>query len=528
MSGLTVLAPGAVFAADYRIEKPLKEGGMGAVYIAEQISTSRRCALKVMQPELVKDAEARKRFTREAKIGGQLQSDFIVQVLQAGVDETTGMPWLAMELLEGEDLEEYADKKGRLAPEELLKVFDPLCEALGEAHGKNIVHRDLKPENIFLAKPRRKRFLRRRSVRPNGGCAGLLPPAFDAWFANCVNRDSNSRYKDAALAFAALESGARTGAPRWTLGAAGTLVIVSLGVFACTRSHDSVSGSGSASGTASSAPVSTAAAPLVATTPAPVAPPVPIVTAPLVATTPAPVAPPVPTAPECGEGMVKILGGTFSMGSDNGGDSEKPAHPVTVKTFCIDRTEVTTAAYQACVGTRKCTPAEKGGHCNAGQAARKNHPINCVNWDQGRAFCAAQNKRLPTEEEWEFAARGTEGRLYPWGSAAPSNQVCWDGEGNDLGNGNRKGTCAVGQYSAGNTPLGVADMAGNVWEWTASFYCPYGAETKGQSCTNDTRVSRGGSWYSVFAWSLRGAYRDRGAPSNAGSLVGFRCSQDFP
>ncbi len=90
-----MLTPGTVFAGSYRVEKPLKEGGMGAVYVATQIGTSQRCALKVMQPELVKDAEARKRFEREAKAGGQLQSDFVVKVLDARVDETTGMPWLA-------------------------------------------------------------------------------------------------------------------------------------------------------------------------------------------------------------------------------------------------------------------------------------------------------------------------------------------------------------------------------------------------------------------------------------------------
>lgn len=157
MSGLALLSPGAIFASDYRVIRPLREGGMGAVYAVEQLSTSRPCALKVMQPALVNHPDARKRFLREAKIGAQLKSDFVVQVIQAGVDDATGMPWLAMELLEGEDLDAYANRVGRLDAKDVLEIFDQLCDALGEAHGKGIVHRDLKPENIFLAPPRRRR-----------------------------------------------------------------------------------------------------------------------------------------------------------------------------------------------------------------------------------------------------------------------------------------------------------------------------------------------------------------------------------
>lgn len=130
---------------------------MGAVYVAEQISTERHCALKVMQPDLVDHPEARKRFLREARIGALLKSDFVVKVLQAGIDEVTGMPWLAMELLEGQDLETYVLGRGNLNSSEVVEILDQLCDALGEAHAKGIVHRDIKPENIFLAAPRRRR-----------------------------------------------------------------------------------------------------------------------------------------------------------------------------------------------------------------------------------------------------------------------------------------------------------------------------------------------------------------------------------
>jgi formylglycine-generating enzyme required for sulfatase activity len=182
-----------------------------------------------------------------------------------------------------------------------------------------------------------------------------------------------------------------------------------------------------------------------------------------------------------------------------------------VAAFVMDRTEVTVAAYAACVASGKCTPADKGGSCNAGVAGRESHPINCVDWNQADAYCKAQGLRLPTEEEWEHAATGGDGRAYPWGDAAPSNQLCWNGEGNDQGRGNRKSTCAVGSYPKGRSPLGLDDMSGNVWEWTSS-------------ARGDGRVNRGGSWYGGGPSAFRSAYRSRNVPTNQSVYLGFRCA----
>jgi eukaryotic-like serine/threonine-protein kinase len=150
------LEPGTLFAGDYRIAKKLGEGGMGAVYEAQQVSTGRRRALKLMLPELVAKPDVRRRFETEARIGARIESDHVVDVIAAGVDEATGTPWLAMELLEGEPLDQYADRRGRLSTAEVREILDQLCHALGEAHRHGIVHRDLKPENIFITRPRRK------------------------------------------------------------------------------------------------------------------------------------------------------------------------------------------------------------------------------------------------------------------------------------------------------------------------------------------------------------------------------------
>ncbi len=147
--------PGTVFAGDYRVVRSMSAGGMGAVYVAEQISTGKQRALKVMLPQLVADASLRKRFEQEARIGSLIESEHVVEVVGAGVDPALGLPWLAMELLHGEDLAKVVSKRGPLPVQEVVVVFEQLCHAVGAAHRVGVVHRDLKPENIFLAQARR-------------------------------------------------------------------------------------------------------------------------------------------------------------------------------------------------------------------------------------------------------------------------------------------------------------------------------------------------------------------------------------
>jgi len=150
------LIAGSIFARDFRILAPLAEGGMGAVYSVEQLSTGKRRALKVMLPALIPDARARERFVQEARIGAQVESEHIVDVVASGIDEPTGMPWIAMELLDGQDLAAYIAQRGPMPHAEAYELIAQLCDGLGAAHKKGIVHRDLKPENIFIATTRRR------------------------------------------------------------------------------------------------------------------------------------------------------------------------------------------------------------------------------------------------------------------------------------------------------------------------------------------------------------------------------------
>jgi formylglycine-generating enzyme required for sulfatase activity len=221
------------------------------------------------------------------------------------------------------------------------------------------------------------------------------------------------------------------------------------------------------------------------------------------------------------EAMVTIPAGTFMMGSDSGESNEAPVHSVSVDSFQLDVTEVTVAAYQDCVDDGECAAGEATDYdarCNTGVTGREHHPINCVDWEQASAYCEWRGKRLPSEEEWEYAARGRDARVYPWGDAQPDDsRLCWSG---DLMA--RDQSCAVGEFSDGDSPFGVKDMAGNVWEWTASGY----SENYASSRTDEFRVIRGGSWYSRRTAYERVAFRMSENPVFRMPDSGLRCAMD--
>ena len=217
------------------------------------------------------------------------------------------------------------------------------------------------------------------------------------------------------------------------------------------------------------------------------------------------------------EGMITIPTGIFLMGSraHHGRPEDRPMHEVALAAFDLDRTEVTTRAYRACMSRGACArPHEDSAYCNTDERAppgRDDHPINCVDWNHAAAYCASVGKRLPTEPEWEYAARGgAELRHYSWGEEAPTSEIaCYD----------HVGTCAVGSFKPG--AFGLVDMSGNVWEWTASWFGPYPHEAR----EGEVRVYRGGSWSRRFPKWLDNAMRNRSAPDRWSASLGFRCAR---
>jgi formylglycine-generating enzyme required for sulfatase activity len=221
--------------------------------------------------------------------------------------------------------------------------------------------------------------------------------------------------------------------------------------------------------------------------------------------------------------MVYVPGGNFKMGL-TGRSSEQPEHTVYVDAFWIDQTEVTNKMYALCVAAGKCNPPGESRSNSRekyyGNSEYDDYPVIYVSWNDASAYCAWADRRLPTEAEWEKAARGTDERTYPWGNSIDCTYANYSGcDHND--------TTSVGSPENGKSPYGAYDMAGNVWEWVADWYEAYPGNTVGDSAYGAKyRVLRGGSWASPSD-NMYSAIREARRPdltflTKQGDL-GFRC-----
>ena len=232
--------------------------------------------------------------------------------------------------------------------------------------------------------------------------------------------------------------------------------------------------------------------------------------------------------------MVYIPEGEFLMGNNgrnssegSGDEDEQPLHRVYLKGYWMDRYEVTNAMYEAFV---KATGHRTPKHWDQGHypSQKANHPVVYVDWHDADAYCRWAGERLPTEEEWEKAARGTDGRVFPWGNQFDVKKAntpqYW------LTQGKEGGTLPVGSFEAGKSPYGLYDMAGNVYEWTSSWYKPYpGNKVFNMHYGEVNKVLRGGSWYDCLSYGCglsSPAYnRSRFTPQVRNKGFGFRCAR---
>jgi formylglycine-generating enzyme required for sulfatase activity len=218
--------------------------------------------------------------------------------------------------------------------------------------------------------------------------------------------------------------------------------------------------------------------------------------------------------------MVEIPAGPFTMGTDSGDPNEAPAHEADLPAFMIDKFEVTNADFAVFVeATGYETYAEKEGRTSgrASGEGKDNHPVVYVTFDDAVAYCTWAGKRLPTEAEWEKAARGPEGFLFPWGND-------WDSTQANVKESGLRGTAAVGSYPPNG--YGLCDMAGNVWEWVDSPYEAYpGSDYQDSKYSPDLRGLRGGGWFDDEA-QVRANNRNAGDPTTtANDDIGFRCAR---
>lgn len=262
--------------------------------------------------------------------------------------------------------------------------------------------------------------------------------------------------------------------------------------------------------------------------------------------------------------MALIPKGQYFMGSDaaDAMDNQKPSHNVALGAFCMDLYEVTAAQYKACSDVGKCRRAPTEVHwpditgadhdaysplCTAGDAEKQDHPINCVNWDMANTFCKAQGKRLPTEAEWEYAARGPDGRIYPWGDEEPTAEhlnacgtecLVWARKARvaaqfpgvlyEADDGFAT-TAPVGKFPKGRSRFGPYDVVGNVWEWVSDWEGAYSAgdqENPKGPAQGEKKVIRGGAWNGSFPSWLHPSYRYATDPMARSHGIGFRCAGD--
>jgi formylglycine-generating enzyme required for sulfatase activity len=243
---------------------------------------------------------------------------------------------------------------------------------------------------------------------------------------------------------------------------------------------------------------------------------------------------------ELGLVPVRIEGGSYRPGRPGAtNDETPPSYDVRVAAFELSKTEVTVAQFRKCVNEGPCTAPQTGEYCKAewfnwDKPDRANHPVNCVDWHQARKFAEWSGARLPTEAEWEWAARGrNEARKYPWGSTDPTCAVAvMKGEGgHGCGTNATWPTC---QKPGGHSRDGVCDLGGNVWEWVEDAYEQSGHEGIPRDGTARTgaegadRVDRGGGWWGGGPAVFRAAVRSGDSPGDRFVSLGFRVARPLP
>jgi eukaryotic-like serine/threonine-protein kinase len=265
-----------------------------------------------------------------------------------------------------------------------------------------------------------------------------------------------------------------------------------------------------------------------------------------------------PPAATCPAEMVQIPAGQFFMGSDlkDAPDNEKPTHNVSVDSLCMDLYEVSAKKYKACSDVGKCrraptevdwpkiSPSERQTYsplCTGSDPEKLDHPITCLTWAMADNYCKANGGRLPSEAEWEFATRGPDGRVYPWGDDPPTAEhlnacdaqcLAWgkahkvDLKALAKGDDGFATTAPVGKFPAGRSRFGPYDVVGNVWEWVADWYGEYQADAVQNPLgppSGERKVIRGGAWNAGVETWLHPSFRYAQVPNAQSYGIGFRC-----
>jgi serine/threonine protein kinase len=519
-----LLAPGTLVSGVYTVDELIGTGGMGAVYRAQDRVQQRQVALKVIHPNLANDAEIRRRFAREARLMRSLIHPNIVSVYDFIQED--GFLAIVMEHVSGPTLaQEISRWDGQMPYTEIRSIMSSMLGAIAEAHRRGVVHRDIKPDNVLLRidqeQPSPKvvdfgvaKILEGTTYTVTGAMLGtcrymapeqvekpdlLSYPAdiyslgvtlFEMITGRCpFDYDSHfalmmAHVRETPVSPASFRSEVPKGLADLTLQA--------LAKRAedrprdCAEFHERLSDALTGYETSPSKPPADA--------------------------------PRVVRDADGGE-MVLIPGGFFGMGQER--------RQVYLDAYYIDRLPVTNRQFARFLEVTGYRPshAEFLSHFPDGRLppGLMSHPAVHVSWLDASAYANWAGKHLPSEAQWEKAARGTDGRKYPWGKSAP------DGTRANYGL-SRRGTVPVGSFPAGASPYGVQDLAGNVWEWcqdvdSQDFYAhgpSHNPCNQGDVSGRGRRVVRGGS-FMYDAHSVRTFSRSSFEPHVGSQGIGFRC-----
>ena len=546
----------AALGPDYEIERELGRGGFAVVYLVRDLRLKRPLAVKVLNPELIASKTALDRSHLEAQTVAQLSHPHIVPLHFVGGEGD--FFYIAMTFVDGESLADQLEREGKLSVQDTTRILTEMADALGFAHRHGVVHRDVKPDNVLLDRETGRSLLTdfgiaRSSLSAAKLTATGLAIGTPAYMSPEQLAGETVDLRTDLYALGAMGYQMLTGKVPFAEGSspmaimAKRLSVAPESVADLRRSLPEplvevvmrclaiepkdrfesaaevvrvLKGEAPTSGSYATAPIRTASRPasrrmwiglaggvgavgaallLFAVLGSPATPDAP------------PESPPVPTL-VVPAGMVLVPAGTYTVGRDDGHEWSRPAHSATIDSFAIGRTEVTVGQYKRYVSaTRAAEPWTTEPDSLL--------PVTRVTWAEANAYCgwAYDGGRLPTEEEWEAAARGVAGSAYPWG-AEPE-----PGRANTLSAG-RSGPAPVGSFPQGASPVGAQDLIGNVWEWTSSRMLAY-AGGSAPSGGDRYYVTRGGAHNTqgIVDATRRGYMPPTTGTREGFEFTGFRC-----
>jgi formylglycine-generating enzyme required for sulfatase activity/tRNA A-37 threonylcarbamoyl transferase component Bud32 len=537
----------------YVVERPLGEGGFAVVFLVRDVALKRSLAVKVLSPDMITSKTVLDRFRREAETVAQLSHPNIVPLHFIG--QKDDLLYLAMQCVDGGSIADRLAREGMLPIDDTVRIASQVASALAHAHKRGVIHRDIKPANVLVDAESGRCLVTDFGIARSADASSLtatgmmigtaaylspeqvtgeqidhrvdifalgvmlyemlagrvpyeaptasaammkrlggppesvrlvrseVPEELAAVITNCLAADPAERYQDASEVLRALggdfiTTGGRatrtapvTARPRRGMAIMGGAVAAAALAFLGWRVAQQ-------RGSASRMELAGAAMVAAGDT-----------------------------------SMVAVPAGAYVIGDDHGSTFARPRHVVQLAAFSIDKREVTVGDYMKYVDATRATwsNTEKDVHV----------PATRVAWKEAANYCAWRHTaggRLPTELEWEAAARGAGGRTFPWGEGSAGSRANTASFG-------RKGPVPVGSFPVGATANGLQDMVGNVWEWTSSTFSAYPGAAPLPDSMKAYRVSRGGAFDTIDSLataSLRGRLRE---DTPAADLVntGFRC-----